>query len=253
MLPKGLRSHRILGGPLKGCRIVTSWRDYPAAILGRTERPLLQWFETNVKRGETWLDVGAHYGYTAIALSRLVGVGGRVFAFEPMLASAGCLARTRSLNNYRQLSIVPIALGNPITDWELARLGTVRGMVDNTLETSPNPGDSWFESFLVSRLDSLWGALAPSNSDISGIKIDVQGLEIQALLGMQALLRHHQPKLVVELHRGVSRDEFLRLILDLGYQLPGIPVEPIDGEHVPQYYDDRSYAFFPLASPVKLR
>src|SRR5438552_7816781 len=105
LMPRAVRPHRILWGRLRGFRIVTSWHDYPAAILGRTERPLLDWFEEHVKPGETWLDVGAHYGYTAIALSRLVGPLGRVFAFEPMLGTAGHLARTRAINGLRQLTV----------------------------------------------------------------------------------------------------------------------------------------------------
>jgi len=73
LLPRKIRPMRILGGPLRGQLIVTSWHDYPAAIVGRTELQLLKWFEAHVRKGQTWLDVGAHYGYTAIALSRLVG------------------------------------------------------------------------------------------------------------------------------------------------------------------------------------
>ena len=69
LMPRAVRPHRILSGRLRGRWIVTSWHDYPAAILGRTERALLDWFEGHVKPGQTWLDVGAHYGYTAIALS----------------------------------------------------------------------------------------------------------------------------------------------------------------------------------------
>jgi len=69
-LPHHIQPHRILAGPLRGYRIVTSGHDYPAAILGYTERPLLDWFDKQVGAGETWLDVGAHYGYTAIALAR---------------------------------------------------------------------------------------------------------------------------------------------------------------------------------------
>src|SRR6266568_1468864 len=103
LLPRTVRPHRIWGGQLRGLRIVTSWHDYPGAITGRTERALLTWFENNVRPGETWLDVGAHYGYTAIALSRLVGTQGRVFAFEPMVATAGYLAKTRTINDLVQL------------------------------------------------------------------------------------------------------------------------------------------------------
>src|SRR5665213_2065553 len=127
-LPRSLRQHRILGGPLRGSVIVTSWHDYPAAILGRTEGPLLDYSKKNVGASETWLDIGAHYGYTAIALSKLVGPSGRVFAFEPMLNTAGCIARTRSLNNLSHLTVVPIALGD-CPDMTINSLRSVRGMI----------------------------------------------------------------------------------------------------------------------------
>src|SRR5437016_5508671 len=84
MLPSTVRPHSILAGPLRGAKLYTSWYDYPGAILGTTELPLLEWFARNVQPGETWIDVGAHYGYTAIALCRLVGAPGRVVAFEPV-------------------------------------------------------------------------------------------------------------------------------------------------------------------------
>src|SRR5579871_1370118 len=88
-LPKTLKGHRIRRGFLQGSVIFTSWRDYPGAIRGTTEAPLLEWFQRNVQPGETWLDIGAHYGYTALALAKLVGATGRVVAFEPVIASAG--------------------------------------------------------------------------------------------------------------------------------------------------------------------
>src|SRR2546429_1571047 len=93
---------------MRGCHLVTSWRDYPAAIIGYTEGPLLRWLAANVGPGETWLDVGAHYGYTAMALSRLVGEKGRVYAFEPGPETAGCLAATRARNRLPQLTVLPM-------------------------------------------------------------------------------------------------------------------------------------------------
>src|SRR5207237_10129798 len=87
--PDAMRPHSILAGPLRGASIYTSWHDYPGAILGTTEKPLLSWFQRHVSAGETWIDIGAHYGYTAIALCRLVGPTGRVVAFEPVPTTAG--------------------------------------------------------------------------------------------------------------------------------------------------------------------
>jgi FkbM family methyltransferase len=235
-MPRTMRPHRILAGPLRGFRIVTSWHDYPAAILGSTERNLLEWFERNVRPGETWLDVGAHYGYTALALCRLVGERGRVFAFEPMVATAGHLGRTRSLNGLTQLTIIPCGLGAP-ENLELRRLPTVRGMVDTTIDGC----GSRAEAFLVARLESLWPVLAGAERRIDGVKVDVQGMEIETIRGMGTLLQEFHPKVVVEVHRGVDRSRLIELLESCGYSRTGCPIEPASNEIEVEYLDDRSY------------
>jgi FkbM family methyltransferase len=242
LLPRSIGPRRILGGPLRGQSLVTSWHDYPAAILGRTERPLLQWFTENVRPGETWLDVGAHYGYTAIALAQLVGPEGRVYAFEPMTSTAGCIARSRSLNRLSQLTVVPVALGycDSIAALELPE---VRGMLDST-----KVGSGRGEPFFVANFDWLWPRISQTASGViprvDGVKIDVQGMEIEALKGMFATLQQHRPKLVVELHKGVSRQELLSLLDSAGYSRQGSPIENAAGER--EYFDDHSYAFSPV-------
>lgn len=254
-LPRALKPHTIRAGPLKNWRIVTSWHDYPAAILGTTERELLEWFAQNVGAGETWLDIGAHYGYTALALARLVGTEGRVFAFEPMLTSAGCLAQTRRINQLPQVTILPLALGDS-DGLALEHLPVVRGMVDNTLKQSKRPADAtasepdWQETLLVANLDNLWQSLGGGNLRVHGVKIDVQGMELHVLRGMMQLLRTRQPKLVVEVHHGVSRAELLDLAAQGNYSRTAIPLEPIPGETTAQFVDDKSYVFTPLGAPA---
>lgn len=239
LLPRSARKHRILGGPLGGSFIVTSWHDYPAAILGRTEESLLRWFAANVNKGETWLDIGAHYGYTAIALSKLVGESGRVFAFEPMLNTAGCICRTRSLNNLPQMTVVPLALGNK-AELAIDSMLSVRGMIDSTLQD----GNGFRESFIISQLDWLWPTISGNDQSVHGIKIDVQGMEIDVLEGMADILNRKKPKLLVELHAGVSRDRFLEVIRSCGYSPRGIPLDPLPGETDPVYADS-TYIFQP--------
>lgn len=255
-LSRSIRSHAILAGPLRGYHIVTSWHDYPAAITGRTERPLLDWFARNVKLGETWLDIGAHYGYTAIALGRLVGSEGRVFAFEPMISTAGCVAQTRELNDFPQLIVLPFGLACPEA-LEMRQLPATRGMVDSTLckgEAYPEKSQRserqkdeeqavWQETIILARLDWLWPRICGKNGRIDGVKIDVQGMEEEVLQGMLETLQRQQPKLVVELHDGVNRKELLDLIEAAGYSRRALPIEPVEGEEEPQYLDNRSYAF----------
>ncbi|MDQ6897998.1 MAG: FkbM family methyltransferase [Candidatus Dormibacteraeota bacterium] len=233
LLPRGVRAHRIHAGPLKGRRLVTSWHDYPAALLGYTEKPLIEWFRRNVQGGETWIDVGAHYGYTALALSHLVGPQGRVFAFEPVVSTAGHLQATRALNQVEQLHVIPLALG-PRPYIEFVRATLLRGMADH----GPNASAAIRTEILAIAFDELWPCIAGGTLSIHGVKIDVQGMEIEVLSGMARTLQTFRPLLVVEIHRGVDRRALLELLASIGYPGTG---EPIGGGR--DLADDCSYCF----------
>ncbi len=235
MLPRRVAARRIWGGPLRGERLYTSWYDYPGALLGTTERPLLEWFGRHVKAGETWLDVGAHYGYTALALSRLTGRAGRVFAFEPVAGTVECLEKMRSANGLEQLRIVAVALSDS-KERSTLRLPETRGMADRTLS-----GGTRFETIAHQALDTLWPVLAQGRVEVHGVKVDVQGMEGEALAGMRGVLSRWRPKLVVEFHAGVDREPILGLLRGCGY---GAQVEAIGGSGGGELEDDRSYAFW---------
>lgn len=245
VMPKIILPWHILSGHLKGKKIVTSWYDYPAAILGRTEKQLLKWFADNVRPSETWIDVGAHYGYTSIALCSLVGEGGRVFAFEPMLKTVGHLSRTRIINGLNQLTILPFALSSK-GDISIQNLPETRGMIDSTLLFATNNQKQFNaaqENILCTSFDWLWPMVANKNQSIAGIKIDVQGMELFVLQGMRETLKQLHPKLIVEFHEGVERNDVLEFLFEVGYSKNAIPIEPIDGEIAPLFNDNKSYFF----------
>jgi FkbM family methyltransferase len=240
MLPVSIHARRIWSGQLRGQKIVTSWHDYPSAILGRTEGALLRWFNENVQSDETWLDIGAHYGYTALALSQLVGSQGRVFAFEPLVSTAGNLLQTKRLNGATQVTVIAMALGNPET-LEMKSASITRGMVDGTMESGEECVTC--EMIVVARLDWLWHIICGNEERIDGVKIDVQGMEIEVLKGMRDTLVLQHPKLVVEFHRGVDRDSLLDFLEGIGYERLAEAIDPAHDEISPQYLDDHSYAF----------
>lgn len=239
VLPRAIRPRRIMGGPLRGAWLVTSWHDYSAGLTGRTERALLDWFQDHVQPGETWLDVGAHYGYTAFALARRVGPGGRVFTFEPVAATAGFMDRGRELNGLSQITVVPLGLGSAET-LEIRRLPLTRGMADSTL---PPGGRQPVVTVPVARFDWVWPLLHRGDPTIHGVKIDVQGMELEVLSGMREALAAWRPRLVLELHAGVDRGRLLSLLQDFGYTTPAVAVDPVREERTPLFLDDRSYAF----------
>jgi FkbM family methyltransferase len=155
-----------------------------------------------------------------------------------MLSTVGYLSETRRYNHLSQLTVVPLALG-AADHLAVQQLPTTRGMVDSTLGSI----DGWLETLMTAKLDWLWPCISHDDPRIDGIKIDVQGMEIDVLLGMVDTLREHRPKLVIEIHRKVDRTIFLDIIETAGYCRLGIPIEPLPDETTARYYDDRSYAF----------
>jgi FkbM family methyltransferase len=238
------RPHRILSGPLAGKKIVTSWHDYPAAILGYAERSLLEWLLENVQPEETWVDVGAHYGYTSLAMCERVGRNGKVFSFEPCLATVGCLERTRKINKLKGWTVFPIALTDA-RNFETLNLLLNRGMVDPLIDPEDSEG---FQEVLAVSFDVFWSQTAQTDSDLHGIKIDVQGMEVGTLRGMQQTLLRHHPKLVIEIHEHVPRDEVVEILSQCGYEVKPIPIERNVQTNFYDPFSNYSFLFLPAAS-----
>jgi FkbM family methyltransferase len=238
-LPKWIKPHRVLRGKLRGSWIITSWHDYPSAILGYAEQDLLDWFFQNISPGETWLDIGAHYGFTAIALARIVGEQGRIFAFEPMVSTAGSLLKTSRLNHLNQVTVIPFGLSSS-PSLELITLPTFRGMADRTLQ-----GKSTVERIFTCSLDGLWKSINLGNPSLQGIKIDVQGMELEVLQGMNDVLTRNKPKLLIEVHTGIDREVLGGLLVKSGYKPNPYSTHLKQTIKLSDMVDDQSYAFYP--------
>lgn len=236
-------SYRIWSGQLKGMRIFTSWQDYPRAILGRAESPLCRWIGHNANPGETWVDVGAHHGVTALALSNRVGAAGRVFAFEPALASVGLLARTREENKLKQLTVVPFALGE-VGELSMLRVSPQsQGMVGITPKM--RSGDWIGEGEVVYEVafDGIWPRLCGGRDRVDGVKIDVQGAESVVLRGMRESLRKHKPRLVVEYHDYADLPEFLDMLESAGYSRIGRDIDLPEAPATSRLLHSHNYEF----------
>lgn len=59
-----------------------------------------------LKKGDTYLDVGAHIGYFAVIAAKLVGAEGRVVAFEPEAANLKRLAEHVRVNALDNVAVV---------------------------------------------------------------------------------------------------------------------------------------------------
>jgi len=221
---------------MRGQYVVTSWKRYPRAILGTAERELIAWFASNAQAGETWLDIGAHCGYTALALCNFVGREGRVFAFEPVLTTVGHLSGTKTANGADQLCVVPFGLGDP-DELERHEIRPVRGMAS---ARAYQTDEGALEYIFVARLDAIWKSVSGGDEKLSGIKLDVGMQTTSALRGMAGLLKQHRPKLVLEVPTAGDLEPMLQTLEDLGLDTAG---DPVDGGSTSNLSVGKSYAF----------
>lgn len=176
-------------------------------------------FEQALAPGMVVFCLGAHIGYYALLAARRVGDGGRVYAFEPGPDNFRLLVKNIQANGYRNVVAVQKAVGNVTGRGRLYLHASNTG--DHRVYPSGEPRAS--VDVDVVRLDDWVGDGVPA-ADL--IQMDLQGAEMLALEGMDALV-HRSPRarIFTELWpeglrlSGRSAEEFLGSLTALGFHL----------------------------------
>jgi len=190
------------------------------AILKPIEKfdPILLASVKNVVRpGDVVWDVGANIGLFSVAAAALAGRQGKMFSFEPDTVLVQLLRRTACLQSGASapMTIVPCAIAKAfgVRRFSVAK----RARASNALFEyghSQMGGVEELQTVVAVGLDDLARTLpAP---DV--LKIDVEGAEIEALVGGAELLRSSRPSIVCEISAGNS-SKATALLRKVGYLL----------------------------------
>lgn len=171
------------------------------------EEDFIELMARHIKRGTAVIDAGAYIGTHSLAMARLVGPNGRVYAFEPQKKVFRELVFNIIENDVPNVIPLRFALG------EASRLIEMDKPVDG-LEGIVKVGQGG-DPVELRTLDSF------HLGDVSFIKIDVEGYEDKILSGArQTIAASHLPPVLIE----SVGDR--RLLEDYGYSV--IPLEPRD-------------------------
>jgi FkbM family methyltransferase len=179
----------------------------PAGVpaLTRTSTLANFWFDTEkreqllvrrfVRPGMTFFDVGAHIGRYTRLFSLAAGAQGRVFAFEPTPTTAAKLARGIREEHMDNVELIRAAVskesGTALFHLFPEEYSTWNGLGTPRMEDPRNP--SQFVPIAsevpvpVIRLDEFCRSRGIDRIDY--FKLDVEGVEYQALLGLEEMLR----------------------------------------------------------------
>jgi len=192
------------------------WSRFRAFIYGTWEPEIVKAVTEVVHEGFVAIDVGAHLGYYALILSRIVGSNGQVIAFEPIPSNFQILSDNIGLNRCKNIQAVNKAVSD--------RCGRFEGTLptESTLPSSftllKNEGAKKISLELVS-LDEF---LKDWERPVDFIEIDVEGAEGLVIEGARKTIESYHPTLLVEVHHFGScleSSQVPRQLVELNYEL----------------------------------
>jgi FkbM family methyltransferase len=171
----------------------------------------------SLKPGDTFLDVGSHYGIFSVLASKLVGPAGRVIAVEPHPESLEVLRANLALNGCGNVEILNAAfsdISGPIAMAYDENFATVQRT------SRPNSTVHTAQGHIA---QGLAGDEALRHRPVpAAMKIDVEGHEYAVLSGLKRTLSSPScRRLCLEIHPpllppGVGKDDVLSLVRECG-------------------------------------
>ena len=178
-----------------------------------------------LRPGMTAVDVGANIGALTVPMAQTVGAAGRAIAIEAQRGIFHMLCGNMAMNDLANVRTILAAAGSRAGAISVPRLMLDRP--NNLGALSLVPGENAaMDRVEVITLDSL--ALDACHL----IKIDVEGMEREVLLGAADTIGRHRPFLYVENDRKDKSEALLRHLFELGYRV---------WWHTPPYYDSNNF------------
>lgn len=187
-----------------------------------SEISLAHYLIDNLKTAQTFLDIGAHFGYFSLLASKIVGNEGQVLSVEPAKASFELLSRnTHNKQNIRVLHNAISDKKEVVSFYEFP----AKYSEYNAMDVSKFEDEAWMKKYNPEktevptiRFDDLYeeDGLKPDM-----IKIDVEGAEVQAIKGGEKMWQEVAPIVIMEYllegGTGSSYEEATKILRKAGF------------------------------------
>ncbi len=152
------------------------------------ESHLITLLNKHIIPGTLVLDIGAHIGTLTLPMSTIVGEKGEVIGFEPQPKLFRELYHNLKINMISNVTIMRYALGDSFKPVQMNV-----GAHENEGGTGVGVGGDWVDMYPLDFFEF---------SNISLMKIDVEGFEDQVLLGAKETILRNKPVILIEIMGG---------------------------------------------------
>lgn len=221
---------RILSGPCRGMKWIAGSSNH-GCWLGTYELKKQKAILRFIKPGMIIYDIGAHAGIYSLLFSKVVGLKGKVFAFEPFAENAANCLRHIRLNRLNNVDLIQSSLSNKsgLVSFLIAKSSSM-GSITHTHTHLQVPAFS---------LDELVFNFNFPIPDL--IKMDVEGAEARVLEGAQRVMTNKKIVIFIALHGNEQKRLCQSILLKKGYQLFWLNGDKVEGR-LEDYKSDEIYA-----------
>lgn len=179
-----------------------------------------------LKKGDTFLDIGAHFGYFTLIGQSLVSSTGQVVSIEPMPGTYRYVTKNIAVNNLSKscLSVQKGAFDKP-RDAEFMDYGIVYSSLNGGFSPRTRYRKAEQGRLVKVELDSVDSILAQFNvNQVDVVKIDAESSEYFVIRGMMETIKVYRPSIIIEVDAADIQDEtgikaILSLLEPFGYGL----------------------------------
>jgi len=187
------------------------------SINGIHEKLVTNLIKKEIHSGDVVLDIGAHIGYYTLQFANLVGSTGKVYAFEPEPKNFELLKKNVQINKYDNVVLIQKIVSDKdgIVEFFVSKLDSI----GNKLFKSEESADS-----IKIESTTLDEYFKDSKEKIDFVKMDIQGGEGKATLGMKNFLKKNNPKIIQEWwpdalkQNHTNPEDHLKFLQHIGYK-----------------------------------
>ena len=192
------------------------------SINGIHEKMLTNLIKKEIHSGDVVLDIGAHIGYYTLQFANLVGPTGKVYAFEPEPKNFELLKKNVQINKHDNVVLIQKIVSDKdgIVEFFISKFDSI----GNKLFKS-NGEHETKEYAIKIESTTLDEYFKDSKEKIDFIKMDIQGGEGKAILGMKNLLKENKNLKIVQewwpdglKQNHTNPEDHLKFLRHIGYK-----------------------------------
>lgn len=174
-----------------------------------------------VNESDNILDIGTNIGSTILQFANRTGEKGRIIGFEPDPHNFNECQKNIALNNFNNIEVLPIGLGHEKGEFQLV-VDTPSNRGGNRIVM--NDDNSPISTTV--NVETVDNVIKDKNiTQISLVKIDVEGFEMNVLKGAETLILRDAPIFFIEVNdnnlkqAGSSAEELVVFLNSKNYQV----------------------------------